>query len=579
MAKKDKTDVSFMKSLFAGVIDQETIFPYPKLPQDEQENLDMILQAWNEFAKDAVDSPQIDRDKKIPKEVLQGMAELGFFGLSIPEQYGGAGLSETAYCRVFEEVCNYDASLAVTLGAHASIGTNGLLLYGTEKQKQKYLPKLASGEWIAAFALTEPGAGSDAAGIQSKAVLNDKKTHFILNGGKMWISNGSISDLWTVFAKTDVIEDGVIKEKISAFLVEAKWPGCSAGKPEDKFGIRGSDTTALNFDNVQVPVENLLGPLGKGFKVAMETLNVGRLGLAAGNVGGCKLLTQMAADYAKNRKQFGQSIAEFEIIKDKIANMAADAYAAESMVYLTSALADRHTVDYSLESAISKVFASEALWRAANEAMQIAGGNGYSTEYPFGQIVRDARINLIFEGTNEILRAFTALAGMQGPGEYLKKIGKALRDPIKGFGLLTEFAVQKVRDVVTKDTLKNIAPELKEQAERFNDFADELQSNVEKVLMKYGKEIIHHEFIQQRIANMAIDLYGMAAVISRVNTKIKDGKSAVQEMPLVQLYCDAAWRRVRREARQIENNLDKQRRQACDLIYNSKQIPFDVFHE
>ena len=211
MAKKDKTDVSFMKSLFAGVIDQETIFPYPKLPQDEQENLDMILQAWNEFAKDAVDSPQIDRDKKIPKEVLQGMAELGFFGLSIPEQYGGAGLSETAYCRVFEEVCNYDASLAVTLGAHASIGTNGLLLYGTEKQKQKYLPKLASGEWIAAFALTEPGAGSDAAGIQSKAVLNDKKTHFILNGGKMWISNGSISDLWTVFAKTDVIEDGVIK--------------------------------------------------------------------------------------------------------------------------------------------------------------------------------------------------------------------------------------------------------------------------------------------------------------------------------------------------------------------------------
>lgn len=575
----NKTSASFMKSLFAGMIDQNTIYPYPKISDDEKGNLDLILQAWNEFAADNVDTRQIDRDKEIPESVMQGMRELGFFGLTIPENYEGAGLSKTAYCRIFEEVCKYDASIAVMLGAHASIGTSGLLLYGTDKLKQKYLPKLASGEWLAAFALTEPGAGSDAAGIQTKAVLNENKSHFILNGGKMWISNGGISDLWTVFAKTDVVEEGVTKEKITAFLVEAKWPGCSHGKPEDKFGIRGSNTASLSFDNVKVPVENMLGPLGKGFKVAMEILNVGRLGLAAGNVGGCKQLIQMSVEYAKNRKQFGQPIANFEIIKDKIAHMVAETYAAESMVYLTTALADHGDVDFSLESAICKIYASEALWRAVNETMQIAGGNGYSKEYPYEQIIRDARINLIFEGTNEILRAFTALAGMQGPGEYLKKIGKALRDPIKGFGLLTEFAVHKVKDTVAKDTFKNIDPQLKEQTDRFNEFAAELHAAVERVLMKYGKDIIHHEFIQQRIANMAIDLFGMAAVISRVNTQIQAGRSVEKEMPIAQLYCDEAWRRVRRESRQIDTNLDDQRRKTTNLVYETVKFPFDVLGE
>lgn len=570
---------SFMKCLFAGIIDQDTVFPYPKLPAEEKENLNLIIQAWQEFAGDHIDSREIDRRHEIPEHVMQGIRELGFFGLSIPEKYGGAGLSKTAYCRVFEEVCKFDASIAVMLGAHASIGTSGLLMYGTDKQKQRYLPKLASGEWIAAFALTEPGAGSDAAGIQSKAVLNSKKSHFILNGGKMWISNGGISDLWTVFAKTDIVEGGVTKEKITAFLVEAKWPGCSHGKPEDKFGIRGSNTTSLNFDNVQVPVENMLGPMGKGFKVAMEVLNLGRLGLAAGCVGGCKELVRLSVEHAKNRRQFGQPIANFEMIKKKIARMAAETYAAESMVYLTTGLADRKGIDFSLESAICKIFASEVLWRAVNDTMQIAGGIGYSTEYPYEQFVRDARINLIFEGTNEILRAFIALAGMQGPGEYLKKIGKALRDPIKGFGLLTEFAVHKVKDTVAKDTLKNIDPLLKDEADRFNEYAAELHGAVEKVLMKYGKDIIHHEFLLERIADMAIDLFGMAAVISRANTRRRAGESIDTELPLIRLYCEEAWRRARRAARQIDSNSDRERRQITDIIYEAGKFPYSVLDE
>lgn len=576
MAASEKNSASFMKSLFAGMLEQELIFPYPQMPAEDKENLDMILQAWREFARDAIDAAAIDRAKEIPAAVMQGMKELGIFGLGIPEAYGGAGLSKTAFCRVFDEVCVTDASIGVMMGAHGSIGTNGLLMFGTEKQKQKYLPKLASGEWIAAFALTEPGAGSDAAGIQSRAVLNEKKSHFILNGSKMWISNGSISDLWTVFAKTPVMEDGVTKDKITAFLVEAQWPGCSAGKPEDKFGIRGSNTTSLSFDNVQVPVENMLGPMGKGFKVAMEVLNLGRLSLAAGCAGGSRQLIEASVEYAKNRRQFGQPIANFEIIRDKIARMVAETYAAESMVYLTAALADRGDVDYSLESAISKVFASDVLWRSVDSAMQIAGGVGYSTEYAFERYMRDARINLIFEGTNEVLRAFIALAGMQGPGEYLKKIGKALRDPIKGFGLLTEFAVHKVKDRVASDSLKGIDSRLSQEASRFNEFAKELHLLVERALTRYGKDIINHEFILQRFANMAIDLYGMAAVLSRLNTRMQAKKSVERDLPAAKLYCDEAWRRVRREARQIDNNLDDLRRKVTNDIYENARYPFDV---
>ncbi len=576
MAPHESTSSSFMKSLFTGDIAQEIIFPYPMPDAEELENIHLILQAWREFADDNIDARQIDRDKKIPKEVSDGMKELGFFGMSIPEEYGGGGMSKTGYARIFEEICTRDASIATSLGAHLSIGTNGLLMYGNEKQKQKYLPKLASGEWTACFALTEPGAGSDAAGIQTFAKLNEAKTEFILNGGKIWITNGGTADLATVFAKTDVHEKGEVRQKITAFLVETAWEGVSHGKPEDKLGIRGSNTASLNFDNVRVPVENVLGPVGKGFKIAMEVLNTGRLSLAAGCVGGCKALIHKSIDYARNRKQFGQPIAEFEMIQNKISRMVANTYAAESMVYLTAGLADRKVVDYSLESAICKVAASEILWDTVNETMQIAGGLGYSAEYEYERFMRDARINLIFEGTNEILRAFVALSGMQGPGEYLKKIGKALRDPIKGFGLLTEFAVHKVKDRVIHDSLKNTDPRLKEQVDKFNDYAAELKQVVEKVLMKYGKEIIHREFILERIANIAIDLFGIAAVISRIDTRMKADKPVDQELPPMRLFCDMAWRRIRRNLRQIDNNSDAVRKEIVAHAYELNRFPFEV---
>lgn len=572
----DDQSHSFLKSLFAGEIEQDMVFPYPQMDADEKDNLRIIIESFREFARDHLKPEEIDRQGYIPPEVFNGLKQLGFFGLSIPEQYGGAGLSQTAYSRVFEEICNHDASLAVSLGGHLSIGSKGIILYGSDKQKEKFLPRMASGEWMGAFALTEAEAGSDAAGIQSKAMLDASKNFFALNGGKIWITNGGIADVLTVFAKTEMMEAGQKKEKITAFIVERSMPGFSSGKTEEKLGIHGCNTTSLNFDNVKVPVENMLGPMGKGFKVAMEILNVGRLGLASGCLGGCKVLTQMAIEHAKNRKQFGKAIAQFEMIQEKISRMVVETYAAESMVYLTTALADRKDMDFSLESAASKIFVSEALWRVVNEAMQIAGGIGYSRDYPYERVMRDSRINLIFEGTNEILRAFIALAGMQGPGEYLKKIGKALRDPIKGFGLLTGYAAHKVKDTVAADKIGNVHPSLSDEADKFNEYAAALHSATEKTLMKYGKEVITKQFAQRRLADMAIDLYAMVAIISRLDTLLKSGARAEHDVLVGKTFIEDAWRRIRRNARQIDDNIDNDRKQICEMVYERGMYPFKV---
>jgi acyl-CoA dehydrogenase family protein 9 len=565
---------SFSKSLFAGSIEQDLIFPYPKISSEEAENLKLILESIRQFAKDHINSEEIDRNESIPREVLTGLAEIGLFGMSIPEAYGGYGFSATAYNRVFEEIASIDASLAVTLGGHQSIGLKGLLLHGTEEQKKKYLPKLASGEWLAAFALTEPNAGSDAAGIQSLAVLDASKTHYVLNGGKIWITNGGLANFFTVFAKTPVGDE----KKITAFIVTRDMAGFASGKPEEKLGIHGSSTTEITFDNVKVPVENVLGEVGKGFKVAMEVLNSGRLGLAAGSVGGMKKLTAMSVEYAKNRKQFNQPIANFEMIQEKIAAMMVDTFAAESMVYLTTGLIDRGDVDYSVESAICKVYVSEALWRTVNEAMQIAGGIGYSKEYPYERALRDSRINLIFEGTNEVLRLFIALAGMQEHGEYLKKVGKALQKPMDELGILTEYAIHRIKDYVATERLEGVHEALKDEVARFEEYAKELHLSAEKVLAKYRKDIINQEFVLHRISDMAIDLFGMAAVISRVDGLLneKGKRKPERELLLAKTFCEEAWRRIRRNARQVDNNIDPWRKQIAEAAYESKGYGMDL---
>lgn len=368
---------SFMKSLFHGVIEEDLVFPFPEMASEERENVAMMLDSVRKFCETRVDTPRIDREHRIPDDVLAGMKELGLFGLTIPEEHGGLGLSNAAYARVMQEVASFDGSLAVTMGAHQSIGLKGLLLFGSDAQKKKYLPKLATGENVAAFALTEPGAGSDAASITTRAELTDDGEHYVLNGSKIWITNGGFADLFTVFARTSAPESGM-KPRITALLVERGF-GVKNGPSEEKMGIRGSSTTTLYFEDVRVPAQNVLGEAGRGFKVAMEVLNSGRLGLAAGCVGGSKRMIKLAIERANERRAFGRTIGEFGMIKEKISRMMCETFALESMTYLTAGLIDAGVSDYSLESAICKVFGSETYWMVANETLQIAAGIGYMT--------------------------------------------------------------------------------------------------------------------------------------------------------------------------------------------------------
>ena len=568
--------MAFMKSLFHGVIAEGMIFPYPTAAAAEVDNLHIFLESVRKYFAANVDAAKIDRDHEVPVSVLAGLKELGLFGMLVPTEYGGVGLSNTGYARVMQEVGGLDSSIAVTLGAHQSIGMKGILLFGTEDQKKRYLPKLASGEWVAAFALTEPGAGSDAGAIQTRAAPMKDGTGYTLNGSKIWITNGGFADVFTVFARTSPADEG-IKPRISAFIVEREW-GVKNGPNEHKLGIRGSSTTEIFFDDVHVPNANLLGEDGRGFKVAMEVLNSGRLGLASGCVGMAKKLIKLAVDRVHERRAFGRTIGEFGLIKDKIAEMMAETFALESMTYMTTGFVDAKVGDYSIESAICKVFGSETLWHVVNETLQIAAGIGYMQDYPYERMLRDARINLIFEGTNEILRAFIALSGMQGPGKELVEVARAMREPIKGFGLLTDFAVRKARSALGRERMTRHHPILSREAVIFEEYTSELAHGCDKVLRKHGKNIAEMQFTQKRTADIAIQLYGIACCLSRTTRAIerRGEEGARREVDLTSIFVTAAEKRLAAAVAAFDKNDDELRKAVADKTYTDGGYPFDV---
>ncbi len=348
----------------------------------------------------------IDRNEKIPESLIKQLGELGILGVAFPEEYGGGGFGEVGYCITQEEIARGCMSTATFIGAHQSIGSNTIYLSGSEEQKKKYLVPLAQGEKIAAFCLTEAQAGSDSFHLKTKAELVDNQ--WVINGEKLWITNGGIADVLSVYART--------AKGISAFIVDADTPGFSAGPAEKKMGIKGSATNALTFDNVKIPAENILGRDGRGFITAMKTLDAGRLGLGAACLGAAKELLEMSVNFAKERKQFDKPISQFQAVQIMIAEMATMIFAMESIVYRTA-------VDYDLgknisqQSAIVKLFTSDSLCKIADSAVQIHGGMGYSKELPIERFYRDARINRIFEGTNEIQKSIIAHG-------VIKKLGK-----------------------------------------------------------------------------------------------------------------------------------------------------------
>ncbi len=559
-------NLSFGKSLFFGDILEDQIFPYAEMPPDQVETVAPICEAIDKYMS-TIDSRKLDRAGEMPPELLQSLREMGLFGVLVPEEYGGLGLSNSGYA---------------PLGAHSSIGFKGLLLFGTDAQKKRWLPKLATGEMIAAFCLTEPGSGSDAFSIKTNAQRDGD--FFVLNGQKLWITNGGIADFYTVFAKTTP-DTPAQKGKITAFAVTRDLGGITHGPHEDKMGIRASNTTAVYFDSVRVPAANVIGEEGKGFKVAMSILNHGRTGLGSGAVGGQRRLLQAAIAHATERKQFGRPLASFGKVKEKLGRLATNLYVSESLCYFVSSTIDRGGQDYSVEGAATKVFNSQALWTAADEALQIAGGMGYMREQPYEQAMRDARINRIFEGTNEILRLYIGLTGMQKPGEYLKGLGKelanSLTDPIKSFGLLREYAVRKAKQTVPygRTQVTKAHESMREQVTYVENAVQGLAALCDTVLRRHGREVVEMQFATTRIADVAIDLLALCTTIART-TRLIDSRGlekCTNELNMTFAFYSDARHRIRANLRAgTGRNNDEEIKSVADHVIAAGKYENDV---
>lgn len=576
-------NLAYAKDLFLGQMNKDEVFPYPEIRNEELEEIKQLVAPVERFFNEEVDSAKIDREAQIPPETLNGLKELGLFGIMVPEEYGGLGLSNTMYARL-AEIISLDGSIAVTLAAHQAIGLKGILIAGNEAQKQKYLPKLASGEHIAAFCLTEPGSGSDAASIQTRATLSEDGKHYLINGSKIWISNGGMADIMTVFARTEVVVDGEKKDKISAFIVERAFGGITSGKPEDKLGIRGSNTCEVAFDDVPVPVENVIGEVGGGFKVAMNILNSGRFSMGSSSAGMIKKLIELTSEYAATRKQFNKSLGEFGLIQEKFTLMAVNAYVMESMAYLTAGMMDRPGVpDCSIEAAMVKVFSSEGGWICVSEALQILGGLGYTKNYPFERYVRDCRILPIFEGTNEVLRMYIALTGMQYAGKVLTARIKEMKRG--NIGLAVNTIVTKMKkayggtvDYGLTGREGLLHPSLKDSAKKLEQNVSLFGATVETLLYRYGKTIVDEQLVLKRVADVLINIYAMTAVVSRASRSICIGlKNHNHEILLANTFCTDAFFKnnylmVQLEKHSPENNDANIKKIAKEVLDNRAYI-------
>ncbi len=576
---------SIVKSMFYGEVMEDEVFPFPHFNESQVEMAKAMVDAIDKYAASSIDSAKLDKDAKIPSDILEGLAGLGLCGLGVGEDYGGLGLDTTLYARVFSQVAGYDGAIATTLGAHQSIGFKALLNEGNEEQKKYWLPKLASGETFAAFCLTEPGSGSDAYSIKTKAVKNADGS-YTLTGQKLWITNAGLAGFYSVFAKTEHEEKGEKVEKITCFIVEKSMEGVSFGEKEDKMGIRASETRAVYFDKVKVPATNIIGEPGKGFKIAMNVLNTGRLSLGSGSVGGMKAILKLATNQAKTRKQFGDTIDNFGLIQEKLATMAANIYASESIVYMTTGKITQGMSEFSHESAICKVYCSEKLWDTIDKATQIAAGNAYMKEYPYERIMRDSRINLIFEGTNEILRIFTALSGIKGPSDDLKELGKiadiskAIHDPIKSVGILSDFAKKRISKKFGSKTLSKVHPSLENQGNQFVSALKDFSIAVENTIMKYGKNIIGNELVQMRIANMAIELYVQLCVLSRTTSILNKAEVSQKDKDYVslmtELICRDSRQNFTKNYKRLSSSYDKLIPKISKAVSERDGFGFDI---
>jgi butyryl-CoA dehydrogenase len=555
-------------------------------PEDFTEQHQLIGQTAEEFAVNEIlpNAEKIEhKDFSISRALVKKAGELGLSAVEIPEAYGGLDMDKVTAAVIADHIAKY-AGFATTWGAHSGIGLLPLVYFGTEEQKKKYLPRLAAGEIVGAYALSETSSGSDALNCRTRAQLSADGRHYVLNGEKMWITNAGFADLFTVFAKVD-------GDKFSAFLVEKTFPGISIGGEEHKLGIRGSSTCPVILNDCQVPAENLLGEIGKGHVIAFNILNVGRFKLGAMCVGGGRVSLENAIAYAKQRKAFGKVIADFGLVREKLANMATLLYVGESLVYRTVGMMDvalnevdksgadamRETrkaiEEYAVECSIIKVWASEMIDYVVDESLQIYGGYGFVEEYPAERAYRDARINRIFEGTNEINRliitGFLLKRAMTGQLPLMAAIKKLMEEVLSGPSASEEF------EGALADERKLVA-----QAKKLGLFA------AGAATQKYMQAIQDQQEIMGAIADMTIETYAMETAVLRAQKIAESGSSsskseaaAALPIAMTRVYLTQAFEKVESAARKVIAAVaegDMLRTQLAILRRLSKHEPFNT---
>src|ERR1700692_329563 len=550
-------------------------------PEDFTEQHQLIGQTAAEFAVNEIlpNAEKIEhKDFSISRDLLKKAGDLGLSAVEIPEAYGGLEMDKVTAAVIADHIAKY-AGFATTWGAHSGIGLLPIVYFGTEEQKQKYLPRLAAGEIVGAYALSEATSGSDALNCRARAVLSPDGKHYILNGEKMWITNAAFADLFTVFAKID-------GEKFSAFLVEKDFPGFSHGAEEHKMGIRGSSTCPVILNDCKVPVENLLGEIGKGHIIAFNILNIGRFKLGAMCVGGARVSIESAVAYAKQRKAFGKTIGDFGLVREKIANMATLIYVGESLVFRTVGMMDallseidtaspaasqeqrKAIEEYAVECSILKVWGSEMIDHVVDETLQIYAGYGFVEEYPAERAYRDARINRIFEGTNEINRliitGFLLKRAMSGQLPLMPAIKKLMDEVLAGpsEGEELDGPLAEERKLVT-------------QAKKLGLFA------AGAATQKYMQAIQDQQEIMGAIADMVIETYAMESAVLRSQKMVEKGGEASAELPIAmtRVYLSQAMEKIESASKKIIAAVaegDMLRTQLAILRRLGKHEPFNV---
>lgn len=568
--EKEWLHPSFVAELFKGAFRWDLVHPFPVQSTEDKRLGDDYLEKLERCVKEHIDPDEVDRTYQIPEKAMQALADLGCFGMKIPKEYGGLGFSQINYSRAIALVGSYCPSTAVLLSAHQSIGVpQPLKLFGNKQQKEKYLPRLAKGA-ISAFALTEPEVGSDPARMRTEATPSADGSHYTINGLKMWCTNGPIADILVVMARTPPkIVKGKEKKQITAFIVESSMPGFEVEHVCSFQGLHGIMNGVIRFDNVKVPVENVIGEPGMGLKIALVTLNGGRLALPAASSAVNKLCLRFSRKWAAERTQWGQAIGKHQAIADKLAKMAATTFATESVTWLASAFADQGRMDIRLEAAMAKYFCTEAAWQVVDDALQIRGGRGYENAeslkahgedpMPIERIQRDIRINRIIEGTSEIMGLFIAREAMDMHFRNLmplmddrKDIAAKLKQALKTVGFYSVWYSKQWIYLPHANGTAHLSAVNRRHLTFIERSAKKLARRLFHVIARYQQKLEKEQLILFRFVDIGTLLFAMAACLSMAEQKMTEDGQGPAAQELADLFCRDARKRIQRLFRETK---------------------------